>query len=209
MRAAAYLRVSSGLQKERGSIKTQESAVREWAKQHDIELLQIYQDEAKSGTLRFEERPGSAALLADASRGNFDTVVVFALDRLGRDGSDMQPVMLSAMQQLLSRGVQVQAVTAEIDTTTADGRFKIRIDAALSAHEREKLLFRSAQGMRRKAREGGWLGGPVPYGYRAEGNAATQCFGPLRSRSRAGPVFLRRRSSRRSSAGPPRVCPAP
>ena len=169
MAAAAYLRVSSGLQKERGSIKTQESAVREWAEQRNLDLVQIYRDEAKSGTLRFEERPGSASLLADASRGAFDTVVVFALDRLGRDGNDMQPVMLSAMQQLLSRGVQVQCVTADIDTTTPDGRFKLRIESALSAHEREKLLDRSKQGMRRKAREGGWLGGGVPYGYRVEG----------------------------------------
>ena len=51
--------------------------------------MQVYSDNGVSGSKGRNQRPGLDALLKDASRGRFNVVLVWALDRLGRSLIDL------------------------------------------------------------------------------------------------------------------------
>ncbi len=91
--AVAYARVSTEEQAERNTIESQLSACREWCKSQGAAVIAEFTDAGVSGTTPFDERPGGAALLAAADQ--FDTVVIYAVDRLTRDtieGGGLGPV---------------------------------------------------------------------------------------------------------------------
>lgn len=86
----AYFRVSTSDQ----SIEAQRSAL---GGSFDKE----FSDEGVSGAIPAAERPGFAALLKYVREG--DTVLVYAVDRLGRDALDVQ----ATVRALLDKGVSV------------------------------------------------------------------------------------------------------
>jgi len=95
----------------------------------------------------------------------FDTVLVYKLDRLGRDTRDT----LNAVHDLETSGVQVRSLTEPFDTTTPAGRLMLTMLAGFARLERDTIIERSTDATKRLARDGVWLGGIVPYGYRVEG----------------------------------------
>mgnify|MGYP002422937133 CR=1 FL=1 len=66
-----------------------------------------------------DDRPGLAALMVYVRDG--DTVVVWKLDRLGRNTLHI----LETVRELTSRGVTLVLVTDGIDSSTAAGRMMI------------------------------------------------------------------------------------
>jgi site-specific DNA recombinase len=92
-------------------------------------------------------------------------LLVFKLDRLGRDTR----VTLEAVAQLENCGVAVRSMTEEFDSQSPSGRLMMTLLSGFATHEREVIRERSMAGTRRQAEAGAWLGGVVPYGYRAEG----------------------------------------
>jgi site-specific DNA recombinase len=157
---AAYLRVSSDEQRENQTIKTQEDAIRRYAEMLGLEIFHWYRDDGVSGTVPMAQRPAGKILLADAARACFGEVLVFKIDRLGRD--DLDPIVV--WMQLERFHVSVRSVIEGVSTI-----FEYHIRVAMSAEERRGLLARSKAGMDRAAREGRYLGGIVPLGYRVEG----------------------------------------
>jgi site-specific DNA recombinase len=89
MRAAIYARYSSENQRE-ASIEDQIEVCRRYAAQHGLEVVNLFDDKAISGSDR--NRPGFQALLAAARKRQFDLVLVEALDRLTRRLSDVAAV---------------------------------------------------------------------------------------------------------------------
>ena len=65
------------------------------------------------GILPLDQRPEGTRLLADARTGKIDTLYVYRLDRLGRDPR----LILNAINEFESLGVQVKSMTEEFDTT--------------------------------------------------------------------------------------------
>ena len=112
----------------------------------------VYEDQA-SGVR--EERPGLDACLKAAREG--DVIVVYKLDRLGRNLRDL----VNLVQEFADRGVGLRVLTgqgANIDTTTASGRLVFGIFAALAEFERELIRERTMAGLasaRARGREGG------------------------------------------------------
>lgn len=82
VRAAEYLRMSTDHQ--RYSTANQSAAIREFAKQRDIEVVSTYSDEGKSG-LTFEGRAALKQLLADVLSGaaNFTMILVYDVSSWG------------------------------------------------------------------------------------------------------------------------------
>ena len=112
----------------------------------------IYED-AASG--KRDHRPGLGACLKALREG--DTLVVWKLDRLGRDLRHL----VSTVDDLAKRGVGFKVLTghgAEIDTTTANGKFVFGLFAALAQFERELILERTHAGLA-AARARGRFGG--------------------------------------------------
>jgi DNA invertase Pin-like site-specific DNA recombinase len=112
----------------------------------------IYED-MTSG--RRDDRPGLAACLKALREG--DTLVVWKLDRLGRDLRHL----VNTVHELTTRGIGLKVLTgqgAAIDTTTAAGKLVFGIFAALAEFERELIAERTRAGLasaRARGRHGG------------------------------------------------------
>src|SRR5262249_36734908 len=106
-----------------------------------IDPAQIYEDQASG---RLDARPGLAALLKALRAG--DTLVVWKLDRLGRDLRHL----VNTVHDLTQRGVGFKVLTghgASIDTTSPSGKLVFGIFAALAEFQRGLSVERSKAGM--------------------------------------------------------------
>lgn len=162
---ALYLRVSTEEQRERQSIDTQREFGEKYTDLHRLRVHRVYPDDGISGTVPLEKRPEGQRILQAARRGEFSQLLVYKLDRLGRDTR----LILNAVAELEKLGVRVRSMTEEFDTATATGRLMLTMLSGFAAHERDMIRERSMAGTDRLARAGAWLGGIVPYGYRKEG----------------------------------------
>jgi DNA invertase Pin-like site-specific DNA recombinase len=85
-----------------------------------------------------DDRPGLAALMDYVREG--DTVVVWKLDRLGRNTLHI----LETVRALTDRGVTLISTTDGIDSSTATGRMVIGVLASMAEFERELIRERTA-----------------------------------------------------------------
>lgn len=112
----------------------------------------IYKDLASG---RKDARPGLEACLKALQPGN--TLVVWKLDRLGRDLKHL----VNLVDDLRKRDIGFKVLTghgAQIDTTTANGRLVFGIFASLAEFERELIVERTQAGLvaaRARGRNGG------------------------------------------------------
>ncbi len=112
----------------------------------------IYED-AASG--RLDKRPGLDACLKALRRD--DTLVIWKLDRLGRDLRHL----VNTVGDLTKRGIGLKVLAGEgaaIDTTTASGKLVLGIFAALAEFERALIVERTKAGIaaaRARGRNGG------------------------------------------------------
>src|ERR1700675_458004 len=165
MAVGIYMRVSTEEQRERQSIATQRDFAGRYCELHQLTVHASYADDGVSGTVPLDRRPEGARLLRDARLKKFDQLLVYKLDRLGRETR----LTLEAVAELEKCGVRIRSMTEEFDSETATGRLMITMLSGFAAHEREVIRERSMAGTNRKAEAGVWLGGVVPYGYRKQG----------------------------------------
>lgn len=117
-----------------------------------VDAAHLYKDRASG---KREDRPGLIACLK-ALRPD-DTLIVWKLDRLGRDLRHL----INTVHDLTSRGIGLRVLTghgATIDTTTAAGKLVFGIFAALAEFERELIAERTTAGLasaRSRGRKGG------------------------------------------------------
>jgi site-specific DNA recombinase len=167
--AALYLRVSTDEQRERQSISTQREFAERYCQLQNIPIHRYFADDGVSGTIALEGRPEAKTMLEHARAGAFDQLLVYRLDRLGRDTR----LILNAVAELEKYGVRVRSMTEEFDTATSTGRLMLTLLSGFAAHERDCIRERSMAGTNRVAATGAWLGGIVPYGYRKVGEKGT------------------------------------
>ena len=117
-----------------------------------VNPARIYEDHASG---RLDARPGLTAMLKALREGN--TLVVWKLDRLGRDLRHL----VNTVHDLTQRGIGFKVLTghgASIDTTTPAGKLVFGIFAALAEFERELISERTKAGLasaRARGRKGG------------------------------------------------------
>ncbi|WP_131685162.1 recombinase family protein [Pseudarthrobacter sp. YALA5] len=112
----------------------------------------IYEDRASG---KKDDRPELAACLKALRHA--DTLVVWKLDRIGRDLRHL----VNIVHDLTERGIGLKVLTgqgAAIDTTTASGKLVFGIFAALAEFERELISERTLAGLA-SARARGRMGG--------------------------------------------------
>jgi DNA invertase Pin-like site-specific DNA recombinase len=85
-----------------------------------------------------DDRPGLCELMSYVREG--DTVVVWKLDRLGRNMLHI----LQTVKELTNRGVTLVSVTDGIDSSTPAGRMMIGVLGSLAEYERELIKERTA-----------------------------------------------------------------
>jgi DNA invertase Pin-like site-specific DNA recombinase len=124
--------------------------------QRGWQMVQVYADNGISGAKGRNQRPGLDVLLKDASRGRFDVVMAWALDRLGRSLLDL----LDTLGELEAAGVALVLLEQAIDTTTPAGRMFFQITGALAEFERAMIRSPVRVGLDRAKARGVRLGRP-------------------------------------------------
>jgi DNA invertase Pin-like site-specific DNA recombinase len=120
-------------------------------KRRGWEVVETYNDTGVSGAEARDQRPGLDALLKDASRGKFDVVLAWAIDRLGRSLIDL----LGTIQHLEACKVDLYLDQQSIDTTTPMGKLVFQVTGAFAEFERSMIRQRVRAGLR----EGRWRKG--------------------------------------------------
>jgi DNA invertase Pin-like site-specific DNA recombinase len=149
-RAALYVRVST----DRQTIENQELQLRQVAERRGWEVVEVYNDAGISGAKDRKQRPGLDRMLNDASRGKFDVVMAWAIDRVGRSLIDL----LGTIQHLEACGVDLYLDQQNIDTTTPMGKLVFSITGAFAEFERSMIKQRIHAGLARARKAGKVLG---------------------------------------------------
>jgi len=146
-RAALYLRVSTIDQHP----ETQLHDLRQMAAQRGYAIVNEYTDRI-SGTK--VKRPGLDQMMADARRGRFDVVLVWASDRIARSVKHF----LEVLDELNRIGVEFVSFREQIDTGGPLGRAIVVIIGAIAELERNLIVERVRAGMRRARLDGTRIG---------------------------------------------------
>ena len=148
-RAALYLRVSTLDQHPESQLHD----LRSLAAQRGFEIVQEYTDKISGARAK---RPGLDQLLADARRGKFDVVLVWAFDRIARSVRHF----LEVIDELAHLEIEFVSFRENIDTGGPLGRAMIVIIGAIAELERNLIIERVRAGMRRARLEGQRIGRP-------------------------------------------------
>lgn len=162
LHVAAYLRVSTEEQKDSGlGLGSQEQKARAMAVVKGWNEPILYVDADVTGTIDIGARPAGARLIQDIEAGKIDAVIVAALDRLGR-----KAVYILNFAEKIEKKAQLISCKETIDTTTAIGRFVLRMFASLAELERDTTSERTIAALEERGRTVGIKAGIPPYGYR-------------------------------------------
>ena len=82
MNAVIYARYSSSSQRE-ASIEEQVKVCRQFAERSDYTVVNVYSDSALTG--KTDNRPAFQKLLRDSQKSLFQAVIVYSIDRFGRN----------------------------------------------------------------------------------------------------------------------------
>ena len=148
-RAVLYLRVSTFDQHP----ETQLYDLRGLAAQRGVEITEEYSDTISGAK---QKRPGLDRLMADARRGQFDVVLVWAFDRIARSVRHF----LEVRDELTHLNIEFISFRENVDTGGPLGRAMIVIIGAIAELERNLIVERVRAGMRRARLEGRRLGRP-------------------------------------------------
>ncbi|MGS3185689.1 recombinase family protein [Aeromonas taiwanensis] len=143
MAVIGYLRVSTGEQ----SVEAQRHSIEQI---HKVETW--FADEGISGAAKALERPEFSELFKFVRKG--DTLIVPAVDRLGRDTIDV----LHTVEALQAKGVSIISLREGFDLSTPIGKAMLTMLAAVAELERSNIKARQMAGIAKAKAEGKALG---------------------------------------------------
>ena len=111
-----------------------------------------YVDSGVSGAK--EQRPALDRLMTDAKQRRIDAIVVWRLDRFGRNLRHL----ITGIEELAAAGVALVSMGESIDTTSPTGRLMLGILGSFAQFERERIKERIQAGLQRARRDGQRLG---------------------------------------------------
>ena len=153
MRAVTYSRVSTSGQE----ISNQTNILREVSTMKGLTIVKEYTDVGISGAKGRDQRKGFDELLKGATRKEFDVILVWSVDRLGRNLQDL----ISFLNEIHSVGCDLFIHQSGIDTTTPTGKMMFGILSVFADFERSMITQRTRAGMERAKREGKKIGRPT------------------------------------------------
>ena len=164
MRAVGYVRVSTENQNGADSfgLETQRDAIIKYCTANGLELVQIFEDPALSGSLPALERPGLLAVLEAVQEG--DKVIVARLDRIARD----LYLSLWVEKEIRKAGAELISISEPYRWNDPTQKLLLNIIMSFAEFERSLITSRLSSGRKTKARQGGYAGGKAPIGYRAK-----------------------------------------
>src|SRR6201984_1928179 len=151
-RAVVYLRVSTIDQ----TTANQERELREVAGRMGCEIVRVYKDHGISGAKGRDKRPAFDKLCRDAARRQFDLVMAWSVDRLGRSLQDL----VGFLSELHALNIDLFLHQQGLDTTTPAGKAMFQMMGVFAEFERSMIQERVRAGLKRAVDEGKPLGRP-------------------------------------------------
>lgn len=158
MNVAIYARFSSSAQRE-ASIDEQVKVCKEYAEKNDYTVVKVYSDSALTG--KTDNRPQLQRLLSDSSKHTFQAVLVYSIDRFGRD-----LVQMLLNEKKLSENNIVLISATEHFSSDPSGVFFRNIMMSYAQYYSDELSVKIKRGMEYNAERCLYNGGGVPLGYK-------------------------------------------
>ncbi|MCE5324867.1 MAG: recombinase family protein [Planctomycetaceae bacterium] len=161
IRAVGYIRRSTD--KQDLSLEQQEAKLREYALSQGWEMVEVFADDAVSGSEM--DRPGLKRLLDYAERVcDVGAVVAWDRNRLARPKDPMDGMLLERRLIGCGKRVVYAATGQEADRSFAGGLLGY-VEHYQNGDYLRKLSRDTMRGLVNRAQRGLWTGGPIPYGY--------------------------------------------
>lgn len=130
---AAYVRVSTQEQKLHGlSLDAQKMKLEQYAKEHNMKIVEWYIDEGVSGRKLIRKRPELQRMIQDAEKRKFQRIIFIKLDRFFRS--------VAEYHECMKRIAPVVWTTTEeqYDLTTAQGRMLVNMKLTIAELEADQ-----------------------------------------------------------------------
>ena len=166
--AGIYIRVSTEDQAREGfSLGEQKEKLLDLCRFKEYEVYKVYEDAGISAK-DMEHRPKFQEMLDDMKLGKINYIVAYKLDRVTRSVRDLEELITG----LEKYNCYLVCDRYDVNTSTANGRFFVRMLTVLSQLEIEIVSERTKFGLN-GAIKCGHLPGITPLGYKKDGNKKT------------------------------------
>lgn len=158
-RAAIYARVSTDQQTTENQLKE----LRAMARRMGWKITEEFVDNGISGAKGREQRPAFNRLCKAAVRREYDVIMAWSVDRLGRSLRNL----VDFLGEVHAKGVDLYLHQQGIDTTTPAGKALFQMCGVFAEFERAMIQERVKAGLARARAQGKRLGRP-PVGITVE-----------------------------------------
>jgi len=166
--AGIYVRVSTEDQAREGfSLGEQKEKLLQLCKFKEYKVFKVYEDAGISAK-DMAHRPAFQEMLVDMKKGKINYIVAYKLDRVTRSVRDLEELIAV----LEKHNTYLVCDRDDVNTSTANGRFFVRMLTVLSQLEIEIVSERTKFGLN-GAIKSGHLPGTIPLGYKKDGNKKT------------------------------------
>ena len=152
VRTAIYSRISTNDQ----TVSNQILELKDIANRKGYQIVAEFSDEGISGSKGRDQRSGFDNLIKGAIRKDFDLILVWSVDRLGRSLQDL----VSFLNEIHSVDCDLYIHQSGIDTTTPAGKMMFQMCGVFSEFERTLIRNRVIAGQQRAKSEGKHIGRP-------------------------------------------------
>jgi site-specific DNA recombinase len=161
-RVCLYTRISTDEENQPTSLHSQRERLEAFCAAQESWRIIAHQEDRATGTKL--DRPGLQAALDLARSGAIDLLLVYRVDRLSRKVRQLAQLA----EELDTYGVTLRSVTEPFDTGSAAGRMMLQMLAVFAEFEHATIVDRVTAGIERRAKEGRWPTGRLPFGYRRD-----------------------------------------
>ncbi|MDN4479902.1 recombinase family protein [Demequina muriae] len=151
--------------KSAGSPEMQKRETRRFVEEKGWDFVEHFEDLGRSGWDKEAPRPGLDAALAAIEDRTADTLVVYRLDRLTRQGLMEAASLLKRITD--AGGRLVSATESDIDVSSSMGAMQFAMLSAFAKQESENISTRTRKTKAELRLAGSHMSGQPPYGMRA------------------------------------------
>ena len=163
IRAGLYIRVSTDEQALHGlSLDSQREALTAYAKEHNMQIVDIYADEGITARKALNKRLQFQRLISDVKAGKIDLILVTKLDRWFRNIKDYH----NTQEILEKHNCNWRTIYENYDTGTASGRLHINIMLSVNQDECDRTSERIKAVFEHKKDKKETTTGAMPLGYK-------------------------------------------
>lgn len=154
-----YSRVSTENQSRFGhNLDEQECRMKQLCEFKNYEIFKVYREEGVSA--KNTNRPKFQEMIEDVKQGKINKIIIFKLDRLTRSIQDLENIC----KFLDKYNCGLESISEEINTSSANGKFFVRMITILAQLEIERTSERTKVGLVGAIKQGHISGRP-PLGY--------------------------------------------